>query len=121
MFAGNPRFAEGVWEKGELQKKAGVRTGEQEAQNLVPQVVLTPVERENVFSCLQQTDTGWQGNGWVGAFLSLASTRILAILAVLQPQLCHCCGNTQALGGVWASETLPECASLQGGEQIAQF
>lgn len=50
MFARSSRFAEGVWEKGEFQKKAGVRIGEQEAQNLVLQVVLVPVERKDGFS-----------------------------------------------------------------------
>lgn len=47
MFARNPRFAEVC---GKLQKKSGVRTGEQEAQNLVPQVVFMPTEGKNVFS-----------------------------------------------------------------------
>lgn len=83
----------------------------------MPQVVLLPVERKNVFSCLQQTLADKE----MGGFLSLASTRILATLAVLQPQLCHYCGHTQVLVGIRTSEALPASVSQQGAEQISQF
>lgn len=81
-IAGNPSFAETA-------EKAGTKTGDQRAPNLVPQVVVIPVEGKTVFGCWQQTDT-WLTREWLYGFLSSASTRILAILEVVQPWLWHC-------------------------------